>query len=610
MTERDVINHAIRGNTGAWMETYGKIWPRDQTLGVMTPRLNHLQRKIQSVIDRFEELNLPVRIIGLKPRQRGSTTMFSALGYTKMRREPTSAIFIGGRYDQTVGLRNMLKTYWTHDKFNWGNTGVVNEKGATFANGSRAKYETAKDVQAGIGDTYNLAHLTEAARWTEYGISNSAEVMANLLKAVPLVPGSVIFIESTAQGVTGPFPERWNRSVDAEDFISGAVELEMGQYVRIFAGWQDFEESAIRLTEKQKQHIQNTLDSDPEYEGEKELLELYGHEEDGVMLLGTSAHSFDAWEKLAWRRYAIREECDRDKSIFDRDYPHSWRVAFQKSGTQRFNQTGLAIMRKRMATKNPTYGVLEEANGRLSFRQTDKNEAKIILFEKPQAGRRYILPIDPMTGASQTTGEDPDFHGVHILRDGYHDGSGKWVRTAQAARVVQNRWDIDVVFKTSWQLARYYGNKVGCKVAIEMNQDRGLTELFKQVSADLYMREVFNKLEFKTTSQLGFLTNEKTRENLIESLAEAIREWDTPGNGLDIFDETTMTQLENFVRKSNGRSEASGGFHDDDVLSIALGYHLKEHATTYWPQRGYENLPPDLQPIGQQRGQGLGGAFS
>ena len=75
MTEADLINAAIRSSTGAWFESgHCKIWGKDRTKGMIRPRSNRLQWKAQRVIDKMRDLDLPVRIIGLKPRQRGSST--------------------------------------------------------------------------------------------------------------------------------------------------------------------------------------------------------------------------------------------------------------------------------------------------------------------------------------------------------------------------------------------------------------------------------------------------------------------------------------------------------------------------------------------------------
>jgi hypothetical protein len=215
-----------------------------------------------------------------------------------------------------------------------------------------------------------------------------------------------------------------------------------------------------------------------------------------------------------------------------------------------------------------------------------------------------------MTGETQVGGIDPDRHGVFALRAGYWDAKGQWRKMATAARIVQCRWDIDVLADNVWKLARYYGNSVGCKIVIEMNQDKGITELLKLKNADLYAREIFNQREQRTSKALGYQTNEKTREVLIERLAQVIREWDRPGDGIDILCPLALEQCENFVRKANGRSEHAEGWHDDDVISIALGVELIEHATTYTPESSIFGLPHDLREEQPRGSQGLGSAFS
>lgn len=610
MSEKAILEAAIRSNAGVWFETHGKIWPKDRSQGLMRPLMNYLQNRVQSVVNQMEKDKLPVRIIGLKPRQKGSTTYFSAIDYHRMRKSSVHACVIGGQYSQTSEIWEMLRTYSQNDVFDWGNTGKIDSKSGNWSNGSRLKPETAMDALAGIAGTYQVLHATEVARWARYGVANAGEVLANILKCVPLLPDTMVILESTAEGANGPFYDRWLQAVDADDYMSGKVDVQPGQFIRVFAPWFEFSDSAMRLTGEQKRHIEKTLDDEEEYAGERTLIERYSRDDLGTPRLGNTVTNYDQWEQLAWRRWAIREECKGDKTIFDRDYPHSWQDAFVKSGNRRFNSTGLSVLRKRLPLRVPMHGVLEETKNRtMSFRPTERAESKFILFERPVPGRRFIISVDPMTGATQTGSVDPDYHGVFVLRDGYWDGSGHWNRKATVARIVRCRWDIDVLEEEIWRLARFYGGQQGCIIAIEMNMDRGLTELLKQRGANLYQREVFNQREFKTTKALGYLTNEKTRETLIESLALDIREYDTPGKGIDIFDVDAIEECDNFVRKMNGRSEAAEGFKDDDVLAIALGSLLIDQATTYMPNRGGFGLPPDLQAL-EQKPAGLGSAFS
>ena len=594
MTEdQQIIRQAIREDAGVWMEMHGKIL--DKSRNLVTPTQNYLQIKIQDVVNKMNELGLPVRIMVLKPRQKGSTTKCASLDYHHMRKSAASCCVIGGQLSQTESLWSMISTYASNDRFDWGNQGEVTSTYGSWSNGSQLIAETANDRLAGISNTFQILHATETARWAKYGVANAAGVLANVVKCVPLLPKTMIILESSAEGASGSFYERYTRAVEAEDFLSGKVQIKAGDYVRCFAPWYEFSDSAQRLTDAEKKHVEATLDADPDYEGEADLIANYAVTDgNGVRHLGNSVKDFDIWEQLAWRRYAIGAECEGDKNIFDRDYPSSWSVAFQKSGQQRFNAGGLAMLRKRISQRAALYGILEEAQGRMAFRPTDKNEARVIVYERPTPGRRYILSVDPMTGAMQATGQDPDYHGVFVLREGYWDSGSNWNRTAAVARIIPCRWDIDVLELDVWRLARFYGDSSGCKIVIEMNMDRGLTELLKQRGADLYMREVFNQTEYKTTKAYGYLTMEKTRERVVESLAAAIREHSTPNEGIDIWDEHAIIQCENFIRKGNGRSEAAEGHHDDDIFGIGIGHLLITHATTYLPNRGGQGLPPDL----------------
>lgn len=588
MTEHDLINAAIRGHAGAWFESgHAKIFGKDRKQGLITPKQNYLQHKIQAVVDKFEDLDLPIRLIILKPRQKGSTTYGCALDYTILRRSAASAVVIGGQLSQVNEAWGMLQTYAKADTFDWKNTGEINTRNGSWSHGSKLIQETAKDAVAGVGGTFQALHCFEVARWSEHGVSNSSEVLTNIMKCVPLLPGTLINLESTAQGQTGSFYEHWINAVDAEDFISGRIEVKSGSFVRCFAAFFQFEDSAIPLADEQKRQIENSLDAEGWYFGERELIEKYGTtSDDGVRRLGDVVRHCDLWEQLAWRRWSIEIECKKEMAKFERDAPHSWQSAFQKSGNARFSLTGLSAIKKRQIQCVPRHGIIEEIKGRrFAFRQTEQHEAKVTLFEKPIPGCRYILPVDPMTGESQVGGIEPDRHGAFVLRAGYWDGKGVWRKMATAARVVQCRFDIDFLEAIVWSLARYYGGPSGAKIVIEMNQDRGITELLKLRGADLYQREQNNLREQRLTKALGYNTNERTRENLVESMARVIREWDAPGDGIDIWCPLALEQCENFVRKGNGRSEHADGWHDDDVLAISLGVELIEHATTYVPER-------------------------
>ena len=60
--------------------------------------------------------------------------------------------------------------------------------------------------------------------------------------------------------------------------------------------------------------------------------------------------------------------------------------------------------------------------------------------------------------------------------------------------------------------------------------------------------------------------------------------------------------------RPNGRAEAAGGYHDDDVLALAIGLQCLDEATAYQVETREAWIPRDLrQSPGVHRG---GGQFS
>jgi hypothetical protein len=595
-----LLDGVIRDDPDAWLETHGSIVLKDG--GVVEPgemRVNHMQRLMNLVRDRCRELGLPCRILNLKPRQKGSTTKSGGWCYHDMRRKRTSACVIGGQYSQTTNAWEIIQHYFKKDRFKWGNEGAINTEHGEFTNGSKIVPETAQDAEAARSGTFQFLFATEVARWRKAGVKEASKILGGALKCVPLLADTVVILETTAYGASGDFYNRWLDAVDAEDFLAGKA-ITPGDYIRIFTPWFVFEDSAIKLTPRQKLEIQLTLDKEPWYHGEQELIATYGNSNyGGYTRLGEVVTGCDVWEQLAWRRQMIKTECKKDPEIFNEDYPHSWDTAFLKSGRRRFNSVGLKQLDAKVKQKAIIHGVLDEQRGSegVVWRNTTDLEAWFWKWEEPRVGRHYLISADTMTGATQVAGaDDPDCHGVFVIRKGYFETGRGWVPPAIVARIAPPcRWDIDILEDRIWRLARYYGGRGGCLIAPEVNADRGLIELLKLRNANIYVREVFNRTEQTKTKAYGWQTTEQTREMLIETMARAIREQGTEGEGLDCWCPHFTEEAKNFIVKDSGRSEADTGHHDDDILGGSIGLTVIASATELVEEVLARPLPPDIQ---------------
>jgi len=576
LLDDSAIRNSVRWDTAAQMDGYLKI--KTKAGDVVRPDPNEFQSEVSEIIRYCHEEQRPCRIIILKPRQKGSSTVSVAAGHVRLKAKAnTAGLIAGGAHFQGQNLFRILDTYAEQDELDVGRC-KVKDKRADYWNGSTMERITLANANAGRSGTYQFMVITEVAYLAEEGVASADEVLNGLLKCVGYEPDTVLILESTAKGATGDYYERYQKAITFEEFKAGA-----NGYIKVFYPWFAFEDSRM----------------EPSSEGIYGPDDLTAHEEELVRQWNLDLH------QVAWMRWALREECDGDWDRFCQDYPFDEETAFLKSGRQRFNAEGLKYQRSLLPTRPREFGVLElDRYSRVMFRPTQEQEARVVRWEKPKVHCRYLLAIDPMTGESQTGGDDPDSHGYGVLRAGYIDPSSKqWVEPALVMRGILYKdgtrfgcwWDIDVIEEEVYRMSKYWGN---CVIVPEMNMDRGLVELLKlRPDANIYERELFNRREGVKTKALGWMTDKTTRPMIIETLARVIREAGrgAPGQGFEIRCPWAIKECGDFLVKPNGRAEAAQGKHDDQVLFLAIGVQNLDHATPYFEEVREEWLPPDLR---------------
>ena len=573
MIDRATIRETIRWDTAAWMESFAKIRRKGGEL--VKPQANVYQIRINEVIKVAHESGRPCRLVCLKPRQKGSSTFSVAAGYRRLQAKPAMGLIAGGAHFQGKNLFKILATYAETDEMDPRSCKVMDSE-ARFANGSSMERITLANQNAGRSGTYQALIITEVAYLAEEGVANADQVLNGLLKCVPNEPDTLIIEESTAKGASGFFYDRFQKAITLQEFIDGR-----NGYVKVFAAWFEFDDSCLP----------------PETEGIYSFEDLTQQEQKLA-----EKWSLDLYQ-VAWMRWAIRDECNGDFERFCQDYPFDPESAFLKSGQCRFDQAGLDHQIEVSNRINRQFGALEynQRAERISWTPTSEQTARVVRWEQPRAGCRYLVAIDPMTGASQVGGIDPDSHGVFVIRQGYVE-SGRWVPPAVVMRNILVKdgirfgcwWDIDVLAEEVWRMARYWQ----AKVIPEMNMDKGLVELLKlKGDVDIYQRELFNNRENTITKAYGWMTDVRTRGMVIENLARGVRETGRGefGEGLHIRCPWAIEQMRHFVTKQNGRAEASQGKHDDDVIALAIGFQLIDQATPWFEQAREEWTPPDLR---------------
>ena len=561
------ITLMVRSNPAFWFEVFGKIL--DKSGQIVAPRANEYQRKIVMAYLHARKTGVPCRLICLKPRQKGSSTISTALSYTHLRNFRAAACFVGNKDKTTQNLLSMVRRYNDSDRFPWGNNGKVLAEGGNWSHGSRIVSETAGASDPGRSGTFQVMVLSEVAHWQNDGARSADVILNGLLNCVPWLADTLVLMESTPNGAAGAFYERYAQAISLDDFMAGKPS---NGYVRIFSPWYEFADSEDKLDPPAASNLEESLTLE-----EKEIMARYS------LRLG----------HIAYRRRTIATECQGEARLFDQEYPSNEEDCWLSSGRLRFDGQGMANIGKQVKAASPAFGILDVQNGgEVVWRNADKNESVFTIWEQPKVGCSYIMPVDVMTG-SQASGKDPDCHSAMILRAPYVSG-GVERKAAVVARISSPaRFDLDVLADFVVRLSSHYGN---CLVVPEVNgPGLALIELLRQYPAvSIYKRQAFDQLSNRTTEKLGWQTSDGAgrtgnRSMLIERLAASIREGE-----LDIYCPSILAQMRAFIVNDRGKAEALPGKHDDDVMSLAIGLFCMSGATTLREKQVVRSVPRDL----------------
>lgn len=547
-------------NTAAWMETAGSIaYPNGDIREV--DECNAFQREVSDIVQYCHEVQRPARIIILKPRRRGSSTVSVAACYRRLQSKRGSGCIAGGAHFQGKKLFKMLEIYADNDRLKPGSCDVLGDI-ARFANGSEVDRITLANPKAGRSGGYQVLVITEMAFLAEEGVADAAMVVSGLIKTVQFVPDTIVILESTANGASGDFYDRWQQAITFEEFKEGR-----NGYIKVFYPWFAFPD--LRMPPA-SEGIHTVSDYTPD---EVDLAEKWDLD----------------MEQVAWMRWSIREECANDFEKFQEDYPFDPESAFRRSGRRRFDIHAISEMEGDAAINRPDIGtLLEQPSGSVSFVNHHDGTGMIQIWEHPIAGCRYIGALDPATDESQTIVADPDRHSIAVWRAGYHcQVRDEWRKPRLVARVRPPfTGEGDEVAGHMARLSKYYGK---CLVAQEVNCGIDILKYLQLAGIPCYKRRVPSHRTGNEVEQYGFkLKSGGDRDLIISRYAAAIRE-----RAIEVHCPHTLNEYKAFVIKKNGRAEADKGHHDDDVLRDCMAWECIDQATTYKIEKVRNVDPPD-----------------
>lgn len=484
-------------------------------------KLNKPQMKLYMLIKKMREKGLPVRIIILKARQMGFSTLVEGIIFSMVTlNHNLKAGIITHRDDATTNLLNMFKFYYNHLPLELRpQTKATNTKEVIYDTSdgtglnSLIKCMTATANGVGRSDTFQLLHISEYAFWQ----CDKKATYSDLMQSVPSTPNSMVFVESTANGFDD-FKDLWDKTINGEN-----------DFEALFVGWHE-------MDEYRKPYYGFQLTKE-----EKELMVLY---------------SLDL-DQITWRRWAIANNCQGDINKFHQEYPICPEEAFISSGNCMFDLNKLAerlkIIKpplkrgyfkydyvydpkvKDMTVKNPKW--VEDERG------------EVLIYEDVKEFYPYVTGGD-------TAGEGSDANVFHVL----DNTNGKQVCK------YKTQMDSDIFTRQCIAICLYFNTAL---FNVETNFNSGVIAYAQRMGyPKIYLRETYDTITKETVESYGFRTTSITRPLILDRLVPLVRE-----NIELINDRETLIEMQTFCLNASGKKyEAIKGKHDDHVMALGVAH--------------------------------------
>lgn len=515
---------------------------KDKMSGRMVPfRLNAAQRRVTAVLEGERLAGKPIRMIMLKARQWGGSTLIQMyMAWIQCTQVTNWHSLVCAQVNKTAAsirgmycdmLQNYPREFWEGEKAPALNRyqgqdliREISERRCRITLGSSERQDSIR------GADYAMAHLSEVAFWKDTAKSSPADFIRAVCGAIALGPLSVIVLESTANGVGNYFHTEWLRSEKGESDKRA-----------VFVPWYEIE-------------IYRCEVDDPE-----------------ALWEDMDAYERDLWERgltlerINWYHLKRREYPTHSQMMAE--YPTTAQEAFSNTGTNVFDIGG--VERLRMRCRPPlSVGEVVSAGGAATgpealrgVRFSADPTGGLKVWEHPVAGECYVAAVD-VGGLSVRS----DWSVIAVM--------------AVSGRRVVAQWrghiDHDLLTWKAAALARYYNMAL---LVFESNSlesdlryggevpDQGMYILHEL--NDYYHNIYYRPAIAGGSPRPGFHTNRSSKQMIITELVAAVRD------GLYVErDSAACDELLVYRRRENGSYGARQGFHDDILMTRAIGLHV------------------------------------
>ncbi|MGW9128071.1 DNA packaging protein [Paenibacillus chitinolyticus] len=497
--------------------------------------LNEAQKRFaQLVFDRMAT-GKPVRIIILKARQMGFSTVTEAIiYYLTSTQEAKNSFIVAQDSKASENLYEMFKTYYENVPVLYkpmrkrNNSRKLTFENPTALESMRQKNPglksqiTVDSAEANVlarSGTIHYAHISELAWWPE---SKKSKHMLALMNSLSDAAGTLCIIESTANGIGEHYQQMWEKAENGEN-----------DFIPLFFAWHEFP------TYRE------------EFEFEEEMLEFAASLTEDEKFLQRRFNL--QLEQLKWRRSTIRNKCDGDVKQFQQEYPSFPEEAFLVSGRAIFDQR--KIQEGMMNAPEPIHEDLDSA---------------VLVWAEPEEGELYDMGADVAEGLDD---KDTDSSTFCI----YKRSTGEQIAELQ---IKAEPYEFAEILN---EYGRKYNNAL---LGVERN-NHGHAVLLALIQIfdypNLYEHKDYDQ-KGNTEKRPGWPTTLKTRPILVEEYRQAYANDEIP-----IKSRRLLGEMRTFVKK-NGKAQHQAGCHDDILFAAMIGWEMrKHHHTGHMPYFFYAN---------------------
>jgi hypothetical protein len=540
-------------------------------------RLNRPQRKLVRRLMKMLEARKPIRLVLLKARQWGGSTaiqLFMAWMQLVLRKGLNSLIVahLGVASDEIHDMFDrMIRAYPVKMLHALGDAYTDNEPKFVGVGRSgnihrvpqrncKIKIGTAERPDSARGGDYNLVHCSEVGLWKLTEKKTPEEIVRSACSGVLYRPYTLIVYESTPNG-TGNFFHR--------EYL--AAKAGKSQFEALFVSWFEIEQYALPFdTDKQREQFAQQL-----YDNRLSTSVTSDREEPGTYLwwLWQQGATLEA---IHW--YVAERSKYTNHADMASEYPSDDIEAFTFSGRTVFAEAD--VKQFRAACRPPKmvgeiYGCEEtgeqaleklrftpEPNGRLAIWQNVERD------DTEEITDRYLVVVDVCKGHTKTA----DYAVIAVFDRLYMIDGERPAIVAQWYGHI----DMDLLAWKATQIAEYYCHALLVieSNTLETNNTKGEAEYIlnqiREVYDNLYARkQSAEDIREGIPRKYGFHTNVLTKKVVIHNLKTVLRE-----HLYTERDEGCLDEYLTYVETEKGGYEAKEGYHDDKLMTRAIGLHI------------------------------------